>query len=113
MDIEKAICNLKENIEMPFGITISKETSKMIIESLQELQQYRQIGTVDECRAAREKEIAKKPDYEGDGYDDNGELIYDTWICPNCDQHYEVGYDNQDYCPSCGQHIQHEDWELE
>lgn len=63
--------------------------------------------------SAAEKQIAKTPHYEGDAYDDDVELIYDTWICPNCGEHYEVGYDNQDYCPNCGQHIQHEDWELE
>lgn len=31
---------------------------------------------------ALEKQMLKKPDYEADGYDDKGELIYDTWICP-------------------------------
>lgn len=53
------------------------------------------------------KEIPKKPDYEGDGYGDNGEIIYDTWICPNCDKRYELDYDDYDYCPNCGQRI---DW---
>ena len=61
-------------------------------------------GTLEECRAAVEKQIAKKPDYEGDGYSD-GQLVYDTWICPCCGQHYEVDYDRYDYCPSCGQKI--------
>lgn len=79
-------------------------------DELIELQEYRKLGTVKECWEAREKQIAKTPDYEGDGYAD-GELVYDTWICPNCGEYYEVGYDNQDYCPKCGQHIQHEDWE--
>jgi hypothetical protein len=53
------------------------------------------------------KQIPKKPDYEGDGYDENGSLIYDTWICPCCEEHYEVDYDNYEYCPKCGQAI---DW---
>lgn len=35
---------------------------------------------------ALEKQIAKRPYYEGDGYDPEGELIYDTWRCPNCGQ---------------------------
>ena len=58
------------------------------------------------CRVAcvaLEKQIPKKPDYEGDGYDENGNLIYDTWICPNCGKHYEVDYDEYDFCPKCGQ----------
>ncbi len=65
---------------------------------------YEEIGTPEECRAAVEKQTAKKPDYEGDGYSD-GQLVYDTWICPSCGKHYEVDYDSYDYCPSCGQKI--------
>lgn len=54
---------------------------------------------------AREKQIAKKPTYEGDGYTPDGTLVYDTWICPCCDKRYEVDYDDYDYCPSCGQKL--------
>ena len=53
---------------------------------------------------ALEKQIPKIPDVEGDGYAD-GHLVYDTWICPCCGEHYEIDYDNYDYCPKCGQHI--------
>ena len=68
---------------------------------------YEEIGTPEECRAAVEKQTAKKPDYEGDGYSD-GHLVYDTWICPSCGQNYEVDFDNYDYCPNCGQKIRTE-----
>lgn len=57
-----------------------------------------------------DKATPKKPDYEGDGYDDNGQMIYDTWICPNCGKRYEVDYDDYDYCPNCGQAL---DWSEE
>ena len=53
---------------------------------------------------ALEKQIPKKPTYEGDGYSD-GALVYDTWICPSCGHHYEVDYDDYDYCQNCGQRI--------
>ena len=113
MDIEKAIewqkAFKKTYKGMPKEVD---ETCDFTIAALKELQQYRQIGTVDECKTAREKQIAKTPDYEGDGYAD-GQLVYDTWICPNCGEHYEVGYHDYDYCPKCGQHIKHEDWERE
>lgn len=62
------------------------------------------------CRVAcvaLEKQIPKKLDYEGDGYDENGNLIYDTFICPNCGKHYEVDYEEYDFCPECGQAL---DW---
>ena len=80
---------------------------KFLISTLEEIQQYREIGTVEECREAVEKQKPKKPDYEGDGYDDEGVLVYDTWICPCCGERYEVGYNDYKYCPKCGQAI---DW---
>lgn len=75
------------------------------VKALKEVQQYQEIGTVEECREAVKKQKPKKPDYEGDGYDDKGELVYDTWICPNCDKKYEVDYDDYKHCPNCGQAI--------
>lgn len=85
---------------------LNREAKSMAIKALEEIQQYHAIGTVEECRAAVEKQKVKRPDYEGDGYAD-GHLVYDTWICPNCSKHYEVDYDNYDYCPDCGQKL---DW---
>lgn len=60
--------------------------------------------TLKECV---ERQIAKKPDIEGDGYDENGELIYDTGFCPNCRHEFEIYYDATKYCPNCGQKL---DW---
>lgn len=71
---------------------------------LKMLSEYREIGTVEECQEAVEKQKPKKPDYEGDGYAD-GHLVYDTWICPNCGKNYEVDYDDYKFCPNCGQAI--------
>ena len=83
---------------------------------------YLQMATLDDAQGefcelykemcemsinALEKQIPKRPDLEGDGYCPDGNLVYDTWICPNCEKHYEVDYDNYDYCPNCGQKI---DW---
>ena len=56
---------------------------------------------------ALEKQLPKKPTYEGDGYAPDGTFVYDTWECPNCGECYEVDYDDYDYCPKCGQKI---DW---
>ena len=81
------------------------------IKTLKEIGQYREIGTVEECRKAVERQTPKAPDYEGDGYDNKGELIYDTWICPNCGEKYEVDYDDYEHCPKCGQAIQWENLE--
>lgn len=89
-----------------YSITEYQEAKTVAVQALEEIQQYRAIGTPEECRAAVEKQTARRPDYEGDGYSD-GHLVYDTWICPCCGKHFEVDYDDYDYCPECGQHI---DW---
>lgn len=67
-----------------------------------------------ECREvihkALEKQIPKKPDYLADGYDDNGNLVYDTWTCPCCGTEYELDYDDYKFCPNCGKAL---DWSVE
>lgn len=73
--------------------------SKKIIEAIQ---QYRTIGTIEECREARERQKPKIADIWGDGYAD-GNLVYDTYECPNCGATYELGCDEYKYCPKCGQ----------
>lgn len=75
-------------------------------ELVQRLAKYENTGlTPEQVQELKERDTAKRPDYEGDGYDKEGNLIYDTWICPNCEEHYEVDYDRYDFCPNCGQKI--------
>mgnify|MGYP007029246259 CR=1 FL=1 len=87
MTENEAIREFRQNIYMPFGSNISREASELAIQAL-------------------EKQIPQSLDYEGDGYS-NGQLVYDTWVCLCCGHHYEVDYDDYEYCPKCGQHI---DW---
>lgn len=110
----RALYNIPlENMELIVQVleTIKKLSDrKMTSEVLENYMQFE-----DECVKkgfafksvieAREKQIAKKPTYEGDGYAPDGTLVYDTWICPCCDKRYEVDYDNYDYCPNCGQKL--------
>ena len=98
--------NITEYIKFEDNLMQRGYDLKKLIEMMEEHKQYREIGTPEECRAAVKKQTAKKPDYEGDGYY-NGQLVYDTWVCPSCGKHYEVDYDDYDYCENCGQHI---DW---
>lgn len=76
------------------------------IEALQEIQQYRAIGTVEECREAREKQIEKKVnnrkllrDFNKTPYSVHGD-------CPNCGSVGLLSM-NTDYCNACGQKL---DW---
>lgn len=60
---------------------------------------------------ALEKQIAKKPEYEADGYAD-GELVYDYAKCPICGHDFEYGIKDWgcNYCSDCGQKL---DWSEE
>lgn len=66
------------------------------------------IAHKDNVIKALEKQIPRKPVWEGDGYS-NGVIVYDTWYCPNCDYDYE-DTESYKYCPYCGQAI---DWSKE
>lgn len=60
-----------------------------------------------EMHELKERDTAKKPIYEGDGYAPDGTFVWDEWLCPNCGTRYEVDYDEYDHCPNCCQKI---DW---
>lgn len=76
-----------------------KEVATTAISALKEIQQYREIGTVEECREAVEKQKPKKPlggvDIAGNEY----------MICSYCSAIVEDGGWRADYCPDCGQAI--------
>ena len=57
MDIEKAIDCLKADKEYLVDMKICDgEEMDIAIKALEEIQQYREIGTVEECRMAVEKQ---------------------------------------------------------
>ena len=75
------------------------------ISALKEIQQYREIGTVEECREAVEKQKAKNSSVHKQQYSDayNCSKCGWTFIHKNetgwfCGQHYK-------FCPNCGQAI--------
>ena len=78
-------------------------------QALEEIQQYREIGTVEECREAVEKQRTKK-------------IIIRDWNptkCPTCGHELSTSLGDGYYkypiflerCPECGQAIQWEDLE--
>lgn len=84
------------------------------IEALKEIQQYREIGTVEECREAREKQIPKKPVCKPKPYNESVGFN-EEWFCPYCGTYIGYFYEGMDepeqmeYCNECGQHIAR-DW---
>ena len=75
------------------------------ISAIKEIQQYREIGTVEECREAVEKQKAKKPEVI--------DQDFDYYKCPVCGE-YIWATDNindHKYCLNCGQAINWEESE--
>ena len=66
------------------------------------------VIAVERAIEALEKQIAKKAEYESDGYAD-GELVYDYAKCPICGHDFEYGINDWgcEYCSDCGQKL---DW---
>lgn len=118
MDIQRAIQTLKgENDLMLFNPSTGEvdnkyrltdidrdfyETHEFCMKMLEELAQYRQIGTADECRAAREKMKPKK------AVEDTSEtaMYCRVYICPSCGKKFTGGSISNN-CYHCGQAL---DW---
>lgn len=75
------------------------------IESIKELQQFREIGTVEECREAVEKQKTMKVN----------EVHVDEYYCPACgsENNCDYGKVHDKYCPMCGHAIYQEESEEE
>ena len=83
----------------------TREAKKNAMTIYWALKKYEDTGlTPEKIRELKERNTPKEAIYEGDGCSDE-EMVYDTWICPNCGAKYEVDYDDYDFCPDCGQRI--------
>ena len=113
MDIQKAI-EIQKSYITEYKCEEREESEEIrafMIVALEELQQYRQVGTVDECRAAREKQMPKEPLKREVG----GERLRREFLCcPICGKRlFDIAYLNgkkdhitgkkSKFCPDCGQ----------
>lgn len=79
-----------------------------------ELDAYKEIGTVEECREAVEKQKPKKPVCKPKPYNESVGFN-EEWFCPSCGAYIGYFYEGMDepeqmeYCNECGQHIAR-DW---
>lgn len=100
MTESEAVKEFQQNIDLPFGSNVSKEAAKMAIQALEEVQKYREIGSIEECRASREKQkIPKKPIYIANLG------CTALWLCPVCER--RIIRSDLVYCHQCGQKL---DW---
>lgn len=103
MTLDEAIEQFKYDAEcnrVDLDLSFAEDNDK-IAEWLEELKQYRAIGTPEECRAAVEKQKAKKP------------IRNDKCTCPSCGTHNEVFKKRRNtvahdivYCWHCGQAVE-------
>jgi hypothetical protein len=80
-----------------YGNTICANEHEQLAEWLEELKQYRAIGTVEECRAAMEKQKAKKPMHVTNSYFGYQKHKEHVGYCPDCGHQVEEPYG----CPNC------------
>ncbi len=84
-----------------YSITEYQEAKTVAVQALEEIQQYRAIGTLEECRAAVKKQTIEKPIYN------------DKCTCPSCYTHNEVWEKRRNtvgsdivHCWHCGQAVE-------
>ena len=103
LNIEKNQCNCRDGV---------------IERMLDELLQYRKIGTVEECWEAVEKQKPQKPKDslkidpvidENGAYVDADTTVY--LLCPNCGEMVGIEDNCDRFCHECGQAIDNENLE--
>lgn len=108
MTIDEAIKRLDRNAYRTtcYGNRVVEHEENLIaIQALEEVQKYREIGSMEECRAAREKQIPKRA-YHISPVDDNDNANVE---CPECHAttDYAVNVIKRGHCWKCGQLL---DW---
>ena len=100
------------------GGIVCKEIARTAISALKEIQQYREIGTLEECREAVEKQKPKKPKDElkiNPVIDENGAYVDADMtvylLCPNCGEMVGIDENIDRFCSECGQAIKNENLE--
>lgn len=83
------------------------EALEIAKQALEEIQKYREIGTVEECREAAEKQKAKKAGIYTDTIQTmSASINQDVYLCPVCGEFIcNVEDELPNYCSYCGQAI--------
>lgn len=116
MTEQEAIGKIKDLSDR--GYPTLRTAKEIAIKALEEVQQYREIGTVEECREAVEKQKPQKPKDslkidpvidENGAYVDADTTVY--LLCPNCGEMVGIEDNCDRFCHECGQAIDNENLE--
>lgn len=84
-----------------------------VLEHLQELEKYKSIGTVEDCKESVERMKPNKAEFVDTRFRHHGKNVSDgcsldkCYKCPNCNSHIFHVFDSESHCKFCGQSI---DW---
>lgn len=109
-DINVAINFVEEKIEEWREIVKIYKAKSAYDEGLIKVIPYveKKIAIYETIHQALLKEKPQKLERYADGYDEEGNEIYDMAVCPICRREFEVEYtEHCNYCPTCGQKL---DW---
>ena len=107
----KGLCKINcGDCKANIPIAYQEKSYEVAITAIKEVQKYREIGTVEECREAVEKQKAKELVYESNSVFSNGFSRYRMGRCPMCDRYYNSS-DEVNYCSKCGQALMNENLE--
>ena len=100
---------IEATINAGAGVYVDIDAVAEMLRVEEELQQYKAIGTVEELKELKEKQIAKKPRFI---VRMNG--IIKMYLCPCCttDEEYTQVYPKQRHCEKCGQALAWADSEV-
>ena len=99
----RAISATQSNSLNKNSLTDRKEALHMAVAALEEVQQYRAIGTAGECQEAVKKQKPDKPLNKAKVKTFNGKAFAVTGTCPVCNSRLVLS--TLKYCYICGQAI--------
>lgn len=73
----------------------------------EELDSYKEIGTIEEFKALKDRSVAKKPIINERRFENGDEVLVD-WKCPICGLNVIEETPCQEYCQRCGNKL---DWQ--
>lgn len=99
---EGMLCHANPNDDLLDECIKCAKEHEQLAEWLNEVEQYRALGTVEELKEAREKQVAKKV-VKIQIPNTSFSRAQTRYACPICRKFYE----GTDYCTKCGQKL---DW---